>query len=91
MTDLTGQLEQARRIATVRQARLLAAIREQQVGTQITTKWAMELYRAWGLAPNRATARHDLQALANRGLLIQHGRIEQRHYTLNRAKAGAFA
>jgi hypothetical protein len=74
--------------ATVRQARLLVAVRE--ATGQWTTRRAMDLYRAWELAPNRRTARDDLQALANRGLLHQHdGCSEQRHYTLNRAKAGA--
>lgn len=77
--------------ATTRQARLLVAIREQPLGTQVTTGWAMRLYRAWGLAPNRNTARHDLQALANRGLLIPHGPVERRNYTLNRAKAQVVA
>lgn len=75
------------RNATVRQARLLVAVREQ--AGQWTTRRAMNLYRDMGIAPCRTTARKDLQALAVRGLLIPHGLIEQRHYTLNRAKAGA--
>ena len=75
------------REATIRQARLLVAVREQP--GQWTTKRAMSLHTDQGITPNRNLARKDLQALAQRGLLIEHGIPEQRHYTLNQAKASA--
>jgi hypothetical protein len=41
----------------------------------------MRLYRANGWGCNRATARHDLQFLERRGLLVGHGPDNDRRYT----------
>lgn len=46
-----------------------------------TTARAWRLYRAAGLAPNRRTARHDLNRLAREGRLTTVDRPTGRAYT----------
>lgn len=72
------------RQANIRQTHLLATI--QREGGQWTTKRAMADHAEQGITPSRFLARTDLQAFADRGLLIQHGPVEQRHYTPNRSR-----
>ncbi|NUQ95336.1 MAG: hypothetical protein HOY79_01800 [Streptomyces sp.] len=72
--------------AARRRARLLDDIRQRP--REVRTGEVMRLYRANGWGPSRATARHDLQYFARRGVLIEHGPEDDRHYTLNLAKAG---
>jgi hypothetical protein len=50
---------------------------------QITTGYVMRLYARLGIAPKRATARSDLKALVRRGVLIERGPRNQRHYSLS--------
>ncbi|WP_369248079.1 hypothetical protein [Streptomyces sp. R41] len=50
---------------------------------QITTSGALRLYSRLGIAPKRTTARADLKALARRGVLIERGPRNQRHYALS--------
>lgn len=70
-----------------RRRQLLAEI--SRIGGRITTSQAHAFYRATGWGPCRTTARKDLQALARRGVLTEHGPDNARTYTLNTAKGGA--
>ncbi|MFI2078273.1 hypothetical protein [Streptomyces triculaminicus] len=72
-----------------RVADLLAAIRRD--GGQWTTLRAQDTYRDAGFdAPQRSTARGDLELLKRAGFLIRHDQDKtRRYYTLNPAKGGA--
>ncbi|MFI8942674.1 hypothetical protein [Streptomyces syringium] len=67
-----------------RRQRLLKVIRQAPPG-EWTTGQVRRLYAEAGWCSQRSTARKDLQALANRGALIEHLRDTDLHYTLNRA------
>lgn len=66
---------------TARQDALLDELRHHPE-TPITSGQVMHLYARLGIGTKRATAQGDLQALAARGLLTQHGPNHRRHYTL---------
>lgn len=68
--------------AARRRARLLDTIRQQP--HEVRTGEVMALYRAQGWGPSRTTARRDLQYLARRGQLAEHGAPNDRYYTLRK-------
>jgi hypothetical protein len=74
-------------MATDRRARLLAAMRA--LDREITTEDAWHYYRAAGIAPKRATARHDLKTLAKRGALALRDDTAHRSYTPTRQEGTA--
>lgn len=65
-----------------RHSRLLTVLRGQD--GPVRTGEVMRLYREQGWGPSRTTARRDLQALARRGLLVEHGHRSDRQYALTR-------
>ncbi|MEU1373041.1 hypothetical protein ABZ442_05170 [Streptomyces triculaminicus] len=68
---------------------LLAVIRRD--GGQWTTRRVQDTYRALGMqAPQRSTARGDLERLENAGLLVRHDQDATfRYYTLRPQGGGA--
>ncbi|KAB7850195.1 hypothetical protein [Streptomyces mobaraensis] len=73
-----------------RTAALLARIREQ--GGEWSTNNVRRAFEEMGFnAPQRVTARHDLEYLTRAGFLIrhEHTRPPRRFYTLNHAKGDA--
>lgn len=70
----------------MREARLAAVMAEAD-DKQITTRTVMDLYRSLGVAVKRTTARADLKALVQRGLLAPQNGTGRRSYRA--AKAGA--
>lgn len=65
-----------------RRHRLLTVLRQQD--GPIRTGDVMRLYRQQGWGPSRTTARRDLQFLARRGLLVEHGPLSDRRYMMTR-------
>ncbi|MFV8127486.1 hypothetical protein [Streptomyces syringium] len=66
-----------------RRNRLLTVIRAEGGEWPASRVWALYRERQW--APNRTTARKDLQLLARRRHLIERGPQNGRFYTLNYA------
>ncbi|GAA3717877.1 hypothetical protein [Streptomyces tremellae] len=74
----------AARVLTGRLGRLLNLIRTE--GGKWRTGQVHRIYRATETAPQRATARHDLEALTALGWLERHTPPADRFYTLNSQK-----